>query len=161
MVVRNFLVLLLHSTCLFLPAGILMGRHMLDPLKDLNKVGCIFKPYTPANRLYRFSILQHEAGMRHSNTVQIIHIGDPGQGFEPAAEVILTVAGFFGDLLDGDFPGKGLIGPLNQFLQAGHPETTMEGGITTSCFCSGWNWVASIKISPHKLSHSRISTVSA
>ena len=93
-----------------------MGRHMQNPLKNLGEIGAVFEAHAPAYRLNRFPILQHQAGVGHPDAVQIIHVGDPGQGFEPAAKVILAVSRSLGHLVNGNFPGIILVGPVDQLL---------------------------------------------
>ena len=66
-----------------------------EAFKCLDEIRDIIKPAGIADFLYRLVSCQQKTGMREAHTVQIIQIGNPRQFFEPAAEIIFAVAGFF------------------------------------------------------------------
>ena len=68
-VIRVLLSFLLHAFAHFYLAGILIRSHMLDTLKELNKVGNILKTAITAHILHRIAISQHETGLGHPHRI--------------------------------------------------------------------------------------------
>ena len=95
---------------------VLMGRHLLNLLKRLNKMRGILKPAISAHRLHRISIAQHQAGIGHADPIQIIHVGHSRLGLEAAAEMIFAVACHGGHLFDGNLFCIVLMRPANKLL---------------------------------------------
>ena len=105
-----------------------MGRHMLNPLKNLDKVRGVFKAAAAADGFHRIAVAQHQTGMGDPDAVEIVHIRGAGVGFKPAAKVGFTVSGHLGHFLNGHFPAVIFVGPADDLLQAGGPEAGVGGG---------------------------------